>query len=149
MIPLPQLKQEIAAFRQLVRAAGREPQQVVVRSPGSVTVTRDSARVRQEAKATLAFYITNMGDFYREQLVRLGYDAAVRAIQEAWNAGGRAAGTAAVPDALIDDLHFAGPLEACLGRLAAQEEAGVDMHTVRVDTTDVHEARRILTRLVG
>jgi hypothetical protein len=29
-------------------------------------------------------------------------------------------------------LHFADPLEACTERLAAQEEAGINMHSVRV-----------------
>ncbi|GIX47413.1 MAG: LLM class F420-dependent oxidoreductase [Candidatus Tectimicrobiota bacterium] len=149
MIPLPQLGQEIAAFRQLVREAGRDPQHVVVRSPGSVTVTRDVERARQEAKATLAFYVVRMGDFYREQLRRLGYEREVQAIQEAWERGGHLAGAAAVPDALVDNLHFAGPLEACCERLAAQAEAGVDLHTVRVEGDDPREVRKAYERLRG
>jgi hypothetical protein len=34
-------------------------------------------------------------------------------------------------------------------RLAAQEEAGIDMHTVQVEADDPREAAKILTRLVG
>jgi alkanesulfonate monooxygenase SsuD/methylene tetrahydromethanopterin reductase-like flavin-dependent oxidoreductase (luciferase family) len=149
MIPLARLGQEVAAFRQLVRQAGRDPNSVVVRSPGSVTVTRNVEQARQESKAHLAFYITHMGDFYREQLIRLGYEEAVQVVRHTWDEGGRAAGTAAVPDTLVDSLHFAGPVEACLERLAAQEEAGIDMHTVHVDATAPGEATQILTRLVG
>jgi F420-dependent oxidoreductase-like protein len=149
MIPLPRLKQEVAAFRQLVRDAGRAPQSVIVRSPGSVTVTTDAQKARDEGKGHLAFYITNMGDFYREQLIRLGYADAVQAVRQAWDEGGRAAGTAAVPDALVDSLFFAGPVEACLERLDAQAEAGIDMHTVRVDADDPQELQRIFRRLVG
>jgi F420-dependent oxidoreductase-like protein len=148
MIPLAQLGKEVAAFRRQVQEAGRDPTSVVVRSPGSITVTDDVEQARQEGKAELAFYITNMGDYYREQLIRLGYEEAVQSIRRAWDEGGRAAGTAAVPDALVDSLHFAGPVEACLERLAAQEEAGIDMHSVRVATTDAHEASRILERLI-
>jgi F420-dependent oxidoreductase-like protein len=149
MIPLERLKQEVAAFRQAVRAAGRDPHSVIIRSPGSVTVTRDIDKARQESKAHLAFYITNMGEFYREQLVRLGYEDAVNAVRQAWDRGGRVVGTAAVPDALVDSLFFAGPVEACLERLQAQEEAGIDMHTVRVEVDDPKETVRILQRLVG
>jgi alkanesulfonate monooxygenase SsuD/methylene tetrahydromethanopterin reductase-like flavin-dependent oxidoreductase (luciferase family) len=149
MIPLEHLGKEVTAFRQLVRDAGRNPHHVMVRSPGSVTVTRQVEKARQEAKAHLAFYITNMGDFYREQLIRLGYEEAVRAVRKAWDEGGRAAGTTAVPDALVDSLHMAGPVEACLERLAAQEEAGIDLHSVHVDADDSKDATRILERLVG
>ncbi|MGQ4808203.1 putative coenzyme F420-dependent oxidoreductase [Candidatus Entotheonellaceae bacterium PAL068K] len=149
IIPLDQLQKEVAAFRHQVREAGRDPHSVTVRSPGNVTVTADVERTRQEGKAHIAFYVTNMGDFYREQLMRLGYESAVQAIRNAWDEGGRAAGTAAVPDTLVDSLYFAGPLEACLERLAAQEEAGIDLHSVRVDATEPGEAVQIFEQLLG
>jgi F420-dependent oxidoreductase-like protein len=149
MIPLPHLAAEVTAFRQLVRDAGREPQSVIVRSPGAVTVTRDIDKAREESKAHLAFYITNMGDFYREQLLRLGYEEAVSIVRKAWDEGGRAAGTAAVPEALVDSLFFAGPVDACIERLEAQAAAGIDMHTVRVEANDAREMVQILQRLVG
>jgi F420-dependent oxidoreductase-like protein len=149
MIPLQCLAQEVAAFRQLVRDAGREPQRVIVRSPGAVTVTQDIDKAREESKAHLAFYITNMGDFYREQLIRLGYEEAVGRVRKAWDAGGRAAGTAAVPDALVESLFLAGPVEACIERLEAQATAGIDMHSVRVETNDPRDMVKILQRLAG
>ena len=149
MIPLPCLAREVAAFRQLVRDAGREPQSVIVRSPGAVTVTRDVDKARAESKAHLAFYITNMGDFYREQLIRLGYAGAVSKVRKAWDEGGRVAGTAAVPEALVESLFFAGPLEACIERLEAQAAAGIDMHSVRVEAEDSRAMVQILQRLVG
>ena len=149
MIPLERLGQEVAAFRQLVRDAGRDPDGVVVRSPGAVTVTADVDKARQESKAHMAFYLTNMGDFYREQLTRLGYEGAVNTIRKAWDEGGRAAGTAAVPDALVDSLFFAGTAEACVERLEAQATAGIDMHTVRIEGADPRETLHTLKRLVG
>jgi F420-dependent oxidoreductase-like protein len=149
MIPLEHLKQEVAAFRQLVRDAGRDPQDVIVRSPGAVTVTRNIAKAREESKAHLAFYITNMGDFYREQLSRLGYEAEVAAIHKAWDEGGHVAGTAAVPDALVESLFLAGTVEACIERIEAQAAAGIDMHSIRVDVDDPQETVKILKSLVG
>ena len=149
MIPLQHLAPEVAAFRQLVRDAGREPQSIIVRSPGAMTVTRDIDKAREESRAHLGFYITNMGDFYREQLIRLGYEEAVSTVRKAWDEGGRAAGTTAVPEALVDSLFFAGPVEACIERLEAQAAAGIDMHTVRVEADDSREMLQILRRLVG
>ena len=149
MIPLPQLGEQIAAFRQMVQQAGRDPQSVTVRAPGGVMVTHEVEKARQTHKAQVAFYITNMGDFYREQLTRLGYEEAIDTVRQAWEEGGHSAGSAAVPDDLVDNLHFAGPLEACLDRLAALEEAGIDMCSVHVDSTDPKETTMILQRLQG
>src|SRR5215472_6465600 len=80
LIPLEHLGREIQKFRQLVQEAGRDPHSVIVRSPGSVTVTRDIDKARQESKAHTAFYITNMGDYYREQLIRMGHEEAVTVV---------------------------------------------------------------------
>ena len=148
LIPLEQLGQEIKEFRQQVTDAGRDPNSVTVRSPGSVTVTRNPEVYRLESKSHIAFYATNMGDYYREQLGRLGHGDAVQTIRAAWQKGGREAGTAAVPDSLVDSLFFAGPVEACVERLDAQAEAGIDMHTVQVDASP-QESVGILERLVG
>ena len=79
-------------------------------------MTRDVDKARQESKAHTAFYITNMGDYYREQLIRMGHEEAVAVVRHAWEEGGHAAGIAAVPDALVDGLFFAGPAEACVER---------------------------------
>ncbi len=110
---------------------------------------QDVEKVRQESKAHVAFYVTNMGDFYREQLTRLGYEEAVHTIRSAWDEGGHAAGIASVPDDLVDSLHFAGPVEACRERIAAYEEAGIDMVSVNVDSEDPVEMGRIFRQLQG
>ena len=149
LIPLEHLGREIQKFRQLVQEAGRDPHSVIVRSPGSVTVTRDVDQARQESKAHTAFYITNMGDYYREQLMRMGHEEAVTVVRHAWEEGGHTAGIAAVPDALVDSLFFAGPVEACVERLEAQAEAGIDLHTVNVAMDDPQEPARSLAKLVG
>ena len=149
LIPLEKLAAQVVAFRQQVRAAGRDPHQVTVRSPGSVTVSDDIDNVRMANKAHVAFYVTNMGDYYREQLTRLGYADAVQHIRQAWADGGRTAGTAAVPDDLVDSLHFVGPVDACIDRLNAQQEAGIDLHAIRVEVSEPHQASRIFERLIG
>jgi len=87
--------------------------------------------------------------YYREQLIRMGHEEAVTVVRHAWEEGGHTAGIAAVPDALVDSLFFAGPVEACVERLEAQAEAGVDLHTVNVAMDDPHEAARSFAKLVG
>ena len=57
--------------------------------------------------------------YYREQLIRMGHEEAVTVVRHAWEEGGHTAGIAAVPDALVDSLFFAGPVEACVERLEA------------------------------
>jgi alkanesulfonate monooxygenase SsuD/methylene tetrahydromethanopterin reductase-like flavin-dependent oxidoreductase (luciferase family) len=149
LIPLPNLADEIAKFKAMVKASGRDPHGVSVRTPGVTTVTNDVDKVRHENKAHVAFYVTNMGDFYREQLIRLGYEEAVHTIRRAWDEGGHAAGIASVPDDLVDSLHFAGSVEACRDRMAAYEEAGIDMISVNVDSADPLEIGRIFRQLQG
>lgn len=148
MIPLPNLKGEIGAVRQMSVAAGRPANAVSVRAPGAVTVTSNVERARAEAAGTLAFYIGRMGTFYAEQLTRHGYGEAVQAVKKAWEGGSRAAAEA-VPADLIDATSYAGPVEACIERLQAQEESGVDIHSVHVDGQDSREYEHTLAKLIG
>lgn len=148
MIPLPNLKDEINAVRKLSVAAGRPANAVSVRSPGSVTVTKNVDKARAESAGTLAFYIGRMGTFYAEQLTRHGYGESVQAVKKAWEAGSRAAAEA-VPANLIDATSCAGSVEVCLERLQAQEESGVDLYGVQIDAQDNREYEQTLVKLVG
>jgi F420-dependent oxidoreductase-like protein len=148
MIPLPKLTSEINALRQMSVAAGRPANAVSVRAPGAVTVTKHVDKARAESAGTLAFYIGRMGRFYAEQLTRHGYGEAVQAVKKGWEGGSRAAAEA-VPTELIDATGCAGSVEACIERLQAQAESGVDIQTVHVDAQENHEYEQVLTKLVG
>ncbi len=148
MIPLPNLKNEIVALRKLSVAAGRPANAVSVRSPSTVTVTKNIDKARAESAGTLAFYIGRMGTFYAEQLTRHGYGEAVQAVKKGWDVNSRAAADA-IPANLIDATSCAGTIEACIDRIHAQEESGVDLHPVNIDTQDLHEYEQTLTKLVG
>ena len=89
-----------------------------------------------------------MGTFYSEQLTRHGYGDAVQTVKKAWDVGSRAA-SEAVPANLLDATSCAGSVEACIDRLQAQEESGVDLHSVHVDTPDNREYEQMLKKLVG
>lgn len=148
MIPLPKLKGEIDVVRQMSVAAGRPANAVSVRAPGAVVVTKNIDKARAESAGTLSFYIGRMGTFYAEQLTRHGYGEAVQAVKKAWEGSSRAAAEA-VPGNLIDVTGCAGSVEACIERLQAQTESGVDVHTAHVDAQDNREYEQALARLVG
>jgi alkanesulfonate monooxygenase SsuD/methylene tetrahydromethanopterin reductase-like flavin-dependent oxidoreductase (luciferase family) len=149
MIPISGLKGQIAEFRATVRDAGRDPQSVAVKAPGHVQVTADVARAKAAHAGTLAFYAARMGTFYAEQLTRFGFGNEVNRIKEAWASGGAKAGTDAVAPKLVDEIGYVGDVKGALERLAAQDEAGVDLHPVDVDATDLRAYEKALATLVG
>ena len=136
MIPIDQLSEEVRRFRGLIGEGGRDPARVTVKAPGQVIVTADVDAERQAHKRTLAFYLARMGDFYHTHLTEMGRGSEVAAIREAWDAGGSAAGAAAVPDELSDALAVVGPVERCIERLDEQAAAGVDLHAVGLPGID-------------
>src|SRR5205814_597874 len=148
MIPLAKLKSEFDALRQSGVAAGRPANAISVRAPGTVTVTKNIDKARAESAGTLAFYIGRMGTFYAEQLTRLEHGDTVQAVKKAWDVSSRAASEAVSAD-LIDATSCAGSVEACVDHLQAQEESGVDVHSVQVDTSDNREYEQMLKKLVG
>jgi len=134
MIPLSGLKRAISEFRGVAKAAGRDPSAVAVKAPGVVHVTKNLDAARAGHAGTVAFYAARMGTFYSEQLTRFGFGAEVAAIKEAWGTGGAKAGTAAVPQKMLDELGYIGDVNGARERIAAQEEAGIDLHSVEIDT---------------
>ena len=112
----------------------------------SVTKNVDKARAAQAG--TAAFYIGRMGVYYAAQLTRLGHGETVEKVKVAWENGSRAAAEA-VTDELVDETLCAGSAEECIDRLQAQEECGVNVHTVSVDATDNKEYEQTLAKLLG
>lgn len=150
MIPLRALKGTVADFRAIAEKAGRDPNALMVKSPGSVHVTSEVERVKAEQAANLSFYVARMGTFYAEQLTRFGFEEEVNRIKEAWAANGAEAGTKAVAPKLLDEIHYVGDLNGAIARLKAQEEAGVDIHTVQVDAAgDPHVLEQTLAALAA
>jgi hypothetical protein len=100
-------------------------------------------------RGTAAFYIARMGNFYYDHFVRMGYGTAADAVREAWTAGGSAAGAAAVPNDLVDELGMSGSVEACCERLDEAAEAGFSLLSVSVAERDAAKRAAIYQRLVG
>jgi F420-dependent oxidoreductase-like protein len=150
MIPLSGLRGSIAEVRNMASAAGRDPSAVAVKAPGWVHVTSDVARAKAGHAGTLAFYAARMGTFYSEQLTRYGFGDEVNRIKQAWSAGGAKAGSEAVAPRLLNEMAYVGDVKGAIERLEAQEEAGVDLHPVEIESgPDPHAFERTLATLIG
>jgi F420-dependent oxidoreductase-like protein len=148
--PLEKLAAEIRAFRDTAAGAGRDPDALVVRSPGSIRITSDVDRARAAVAGSLAFYVSRMGVFYYQHISRLGYADEAAAIKRAWDENGSAAGTAAVPPELQQQVGFVtDSVEAARERIAEQEAAGVNLHDVHVDAPTTAERARVYEQLVS
>lgn len=147
-LPMKKLKAEIDAVRSMSMAVGRPADAVSVRAPSTVAVTTHVDKARAAHAGTAAFYIGRMGVYYAAQLTRLGHGETVEKVKGAWQNGSRAAAET-VTDELVDETFCAGSVEECLDRMQAQEECGVDVHTVSVEAADNTEYERILAKLMG
>jgi len=137
----PQLFQEwlSAGFK----AAGRSSATVRfdVMPMVAVVVGDDVAACRAAVKPRLALYVGGMGargrNFYNDIARRYGYEEAAQKIQDAYLAGRKDEATAAVPDALVDEVALCGPRERIREQLAEWKTSGATTIMVTGDTTAV------------
>ncbi len=108
------------------------------------------ALLAMAVKPMLALYIGGMGargkNFYNDLACRYGFEAEAKKIQDLYLAGKKEEATAAVPDALADEVSLVGPKERIRDRLGAWRESGVT--TLIIGTRQV-EALRILAEVGG
>jgi F420-dependent oxidoreductase-like protein len=107
----------------------------------SVVVGDDVAACRAAVKPRIALYVGGMGargrNFYNDIARRYGYEEAAQRIQDAYLAGRKDEATAAVPDALVDEIALCGPRERLRERLADWKTSGATTLMVTGDTTAV------------
>lgn len=63
--------------------------------------------------------------------------------------GGSKAGTEAVSRRLLDEMGYVGEVAGARERLAAEAEAGIDLHRVEVDAADLASYERTLAALAA
>jgi alkanesulfonate monooxygenase SsuD/methylene tetrahydromethanopterin reductase-like flavin-dependent oxidoreductase (luciferase family) len=105
----------------------------------------DVGACRDELRPRMARYVGGMGsrdaNFYKDAVGRYGFADAAERIQEAFLNGRRAEATALVPDAMVDELCLAGPVERVRERLGAWRGSGVT--TLLCETRDVEAIRTL------
>jgi F420-dependent oxidoreductase-like protein len=89
----------------------------------------DVEKCRMPVKGMLALYIGGMGarskNFYNDYATRLGYEKDAKRIQDLYLDGKKMEATAAVPDALVDEIALVGPRERIVERLQAWKASPV------------------------
>jgi alkanesulfonate monooxygenase SsuD/methylene tetrahydromethanopterin reductase-like flavin-dependent oxidoreductase (luciferase family) len=80
-------------------------------------------------------------NFYNDLVSRFGYEAEARRVQELFLDGRQRDATAALPDALVDELALVGPPERIRDRLDAWRESGVT--TLLAHTRDLGSLRAL------
>jgi F420-dependent oxidoreductase-like protein len=92
-------------------------------------VSDDREAARNLVRPVLALYIGGMGsrkqNFYNQLVMRYGFEAAARQIQELYLEGKKDEAAAAIPDELIDMVSLCGPRDVVRDRLDAFRAAGV------------------------
>jgi len=113
-----------------------------------IAVGDDLDACRDAVRPAFALYLGGMGsretNFYTDLAARIGYEAAARRVQALYLDGHRAEATAAVPDALIDELALVGPVERVTDRLKVWQGA-VDGVTLK--TTDIALVETLMAAL--
>jgi F420-dependent oxidoreductase-like protein len=148
-LPKPQWKPQLDAFYSMVEQAGRQRSDVDVRNPSGVVVSENRDAVKAAEAGNAAFYIARMGDFYYEHFSRMGYADEANAVRRAWADGGSAAGAAALPRELVEDLSTVGTVDECIEALDQATEAGFTLHGVSVQERDPKKRFEMYRRLVG
>lgn len=91
----------------------------------------DRERARYLAREHLAFYVGGMGTFYREAMVKQGYEETATTISQRWGSGDKEAAIDAIDDETLDAFAAAGHPEECRERLATFRAVdGVDAVSV-------------------
>jgi F420-dependent oxidoreductase-like protein len=118
------------------------PLDVIAHAP--LAIGDDVAGLRDHGRPLLALYIGGMGargrNFYNDLAGRLGYEAAAKAIQDAYLEGRKDEAEALVPADLIERTSLIGPEGHVRERIAAYREAGVTTLNV-TPLAPTHQAR--------
>jgi F420-dependent oxidoreductase-like protein len=95
----------------------------------SLCISDDHEQARNTMRAFIALYVGGMGsrkqNFYNQLVVRYGYEAEAKTIQDLYLEGKREEAMAAIPDELIDMVSLCGPKDVVRDRLAAYRDARV------------------------
>src|SRR5207245_1115011 len=121
LYPVRVLGQGLERLREGAARANRPAPAVYPMIPASVD--DDAAKARAGAAWLVSFYLTSMGTFYRDTLIRFGFDKEVHAVLAA-NAPKFAGAVPPEAEVLLDELIVYGTPAAARRRLARWYEAG-------------------------
>lgn len=125
--------EHVAEFRKLLQEgadrAGRSLEGFEIAPTVQAYVSDDLEAARDLMRPVLALYVGGMGsrqqNFYNRIMVRYGFEAAAKEVQDLYLEGRKDDAAAALPTDLIDMVTLAGPRDVVRDRLSAFRDAGV------------------------
>jgi probable F420-dependent oxidoreductase len=137
MRALPQMMEHIAIG---AKRAGKNVADLDIVCRYQVAVTDNPAAARDRFRQRFApYYATPV---YNRFLAWTGYPDVARTIAEGWQAKDRARTTAAIGDALVDELAMIGTAEECRDKIRAQCKAGITTPVIHPLLGEPDEVRR-------
>lgn len=125
LYPLRCLADGIARLREGAARGGHPDRLPVICASLPTVVAAEPARAREGAAWFVSFYLTTMGTFYRDSLIRQGFEKEVKSVLAA-NTGKQAAIVPPDAEELLEQLIVYGTPEEARRRLARWHAAGVD-----------------------
>jgi alkanesulfonate monooxygenase SsuD/methylene tetrahydromethanopterin reductase-like flavin-dependent oxidoreductase (luciferase family) len=134
-IPMLLSPEHLGALRELLNEGaartGRSLDGFQIAPNVYASVGDDLAAARDAMRPMLALYIGGMGsrkqNFYNQLMIRYGFEAAARKVQDLYLEGHQRDAAAALPDELIDSVCLCGPADHVRERIARYRDAGVDI----------------------
>ncbi len=109
--------------------ARRQAEDFEVLATTAVVIDDDVKRAADALRPAVALYVGGMGapemNFHFEVFVRMGYEAEANRIKQLFLDGHRDEAIAAVPDAMVEEIHLIGPKEKIRDDLEAWRESMV------------------------
>lgn len=128
--------------------ARRTPDDFEVVCPVPVVIDDDVERAADALRPEIALYAGGMGakgaNFHADVFSRMGWEAEVSAIQDAYLAGDRKAAVAAVPLAMVEDVALVGPEAKIADELARWEETVLTTMVLRPHEATIRTLARLL-----
>lgn len=138
-------------FEDGARRAGRDASQLPICPLVFSCVDDDIEAARDALRFVVALYVGGMGsrqkNVYNDLMIRYGFAAEAKRIQDLYLSGRKAEAEAALPDEFIDLVTLCGPPERVRDRLAAFARAGVDTLIISPQVTDAAAHKDQVTRM--
>jgi probable F420-dependent oxidoreductase len=133
------VKQVVAVVRDEAKKAGKDPDAFQVMCRINITPSTD-ARAREAYRRAITGYLNV--PVYREYHAWLGRGAALRPMQEFWDAGNRKSALEAVPDSIIDELGVFGTPEECRAHVDRFVANGVTIPVMNFMNVETEQAAK-------
>ena len=133
------VQQVVGVVRDEARKAGKDPDAIQIMCRINICPTTDP-RAREAYRRVITAYLNV--PVYRKYHTWLGRGAALRPMEERWDAGDRKGALAAVPDLVIDELGVFGTPEECRAHVERFVANGVTIPVLNFANLETDPAKR-------